>query len=342
MRRHVKIIHRAEARIVPLMRRIESAPVSQWPEHLKRAWEILQESSKTTEKSARAVVLELMAAAQVCAEAINRQSDDLVEGNTREKLCGAFKRLANCCRRAPAKLRKRLDGTIGPMVQHGFVDAELVEDILDATAIEFAKSPNEKAAATALRTMFVAMPDREPSNWIKSAYGGLCSESQRNAEAALLNLRNQQKGLTAAAVFDALASALKVNPVRKTDLKVSKLICDYVSETASIWRVAGLNPGRAFDPADATYKSKFHRFADLILTALAEPWTQRHAGNLDDLRERLYRAQKKLEMAQKKLPPEVRISVSGALRPCDQGWLISDHILKQALRTKAAEGSSLT
>ena len=40
------------------MRRIESAPVSQWPEHLKRAWEILQESSKTTEKSARAVVLE--------------------------------------------------------------------------------------------------------------------------------------------------------------------------------------------------------------------------------------------------------------------------------------------
>ncbi len=342
MRRRVQIVHRAEARIGPLMRRIESAPISQWPEHVKLAWEILQESSKTTEKSARAIVLESMTAAQVCAAAINRQSDDGVEGNSREKLCGAFKRLANCCRRAPAKLRKRLDGTIGAMLQHGCVDWELIEDILDATAIEFKKSPNETTAATALRTMFVAMGDREPSNWIKSVYGGLRSESQRNTEAALLNLRNQQKGLTAAAVFDALASALDGRHRRKTDLEVKAIIRDYVVAIASIWRIAGLNPGRGYDSADATYKSKFHRFADLILTALAEPWTQRHAGNLDDLRERLYRAQKKLEMAQKKLPPEVRISVSGALRPCDQGWLISDHILKQALRTKAAEGSSLT
>ncbi len=335
MTRRVQIIHRAEARIGPLMRRIESAPVTRWPEHLKRAAKILQENSKTTEERARAIILEWMAAAYTCAEAINRHSDELVEGNSREKLCGAFKRLANCCRRAPAKLRKRLDGIIGPMLQHGFVDAELVENILDATAIEFKKSPNEKTAATALRTMFVATPDREPSNLIKSAYGGLRSESQRNAEAALLNLRNQQTGLTAAAVFGALASALDGRHPRKTDLEVKAIIRDYVVAVASISPVAGLNPGRGYNSLDPTYKSKFHRVADLILTALAEPWTDRHFDDIDKVRQEIRR---EIRKHQDRLPPDMRNSVSAAPRHCDQGWLISDDMLKQALRPKAAEG----
>jgi len=326
MRRRVQIIHRAEALIGPLMRRIESAPISQWSEHVKLAYKILQIELQTTDEIARAVIINSMRAVERCAGAINRQSDDLVEGNSREKLCSAFERLANCCRRAPAKLRKRLDGTIGAMLQHGCVDWELIEEIVDATAIEFKKSPNEKAAATALRTMFVAMPDREPSNWIKSAYGGLRSESQRNAEAALLNLRNQQKGLTAAAVFGALASALDGRHRRKTDLEVKAIIRDYVVAIKSIWGTAGLKLGRGYDPADASYKSKFHRFADLILTALAEPRTHRHFGDINKILQQI-------REHWDRLPPDMRNSVSAAPRHCDQGWLISDHVLKQALRT---------
>ena len=38
------------------------------------------------------------------------------------------------------------------------------------------------------------------------------------------------------------------------------------------------------------YKSKFHRYSDLILTAVAEPWAQRHSGDLDHMRRRTYKA----------------------------------------------------
>ncbi len=319
-----RVMYGVQARIKSRVRRIESTPVTQWPEHIKRAWEILPKNSKITEKTALALIVDSICAAQLCLVAVNRRSDQLVEGSCRHKLCAAFKRLARCCRRASAALRNRLDGAIAPRLQHGYVDLELVEDILDAAVIELDKFPKESAAKTARATMLVTMADREPSNWIKNAYGGLHPESQRNSELALAKLRNQEGGITAAAVFEALASALDAQQPRKTDIEVNAIVRDYVAAVASLWRGAGLYPSRARNFYDPTYTSRVHRFADLILTAVVEPWSLRHVGNLADIR-------KQLSHRHAELPVKLRKKVSRAPRQCHQAWLVSEYILRQAL-----------
>jgi hypothetical protein len=267
-----------------------------------------------------------MSAAQVCAEAINRRSDNIVELKSRAKICVAFKRLANCCRRASVKLRGRLDAAIGPLLRQNRVDLETIEDILDSAVAEFKKLSNETHAATALRAMFVKVPGREPSNWVRNNYAGLRPDSQRDCEAALSKFRNKKGTISASAVFKALALSLNQKGTRKAGPEVSILIRNYVADVAFLWRSVGLHPTRARDPGDPIYKSKFHRFSDLILAALAEPWTHRHDGDLDNIRKRVYEVRSKL-------PDEFR-TVSAALRQCDQGWLVSEHILRQALRLR--------
>jgi hypothetical protein len=326
MRRRVQVIHLARARIWPLVRRLKSTPVSEWSEHLKLAWEILRDDLEITEKNALKLIADSMSAAQVCAEAINRRSDNIVELKSRAKIRVAFKRLANCCRRASVKLRRRLDEAIGPILRRDRVDLEVIEEILDATAVEFEISSSEGTAATALRTMFVTEQGREPNNWVKNNYAGLRPDSQRDCEAALSKLRKKRGNVSASAVFEALASSLDQRGPRKAGPEVSILIRNYVANIASIWRCAGLHPARARDPYDPIYKSKFHRFSDLILTALAEPWTCRHDGDLDHILKSIYEIRAKL-------PDEFR-TVSAALRQCDQGWLVSEHILRQALRLR--------
>jgi hypothetical protein len=47
-----------------------------------------------------------------------------------------------------------------------------------------------------------------------------------------------------------------------------------------------LHPGRGYQQSDPSYKSKFQRYSELILTAVAEPWTQRHSSDLEYMRRR--------------------------------------------------------
>lgn len=327
MRRHVEVIHLARARIGPLAKRLNLSPVSEWPEHVKLAWGILREYPTITEEGAHKLIVNSISAAQVCAEAINRRSDNSVEMKSRAQVRGAFIRLANCCRRAPVKLRTRLDAAIRALLRQKRVDLELIEDLFDVTAIEFKQFSNEEPAATALGTMFETVPGREPENLVKNNYAGLRSESQFNCEAALSKLREKRAAVSASAVFEELASALGAKRTQnKTDPEVNTLIRNYVVDVASLWRGVGLHPARARNPYDPIYKSKFHRFADLILTALAEPWTHRHDGNLHHIRKSVHRVRAKL-------PEEFR-KVSTSLRQCDEGWLVSEHTLREALRVR--------
>jgi hypothetical protein len=50
------------------------------------------------------------------------------------------------------------------------------------------------------------------------------------------------------------------------------LIIDYVAVIVDLWRAAGLRPARAHDPANPKYRSHFHRFVELVLTAMIDPW----------------------------------------------------------------------
>ena len=49
------------------------------------------------------------------------------------------------------------------------------------------------------------------------------------------------------------------------------------SAVESSW---ALHPGRGYQQSNPSYKSKFQRYSELILTAVAEPWTQRHSSDL--------------------------------------------------------------
>ena len=119
MRRHVKLFHLAQARSRPLGRLLNSKPPSEWPEHIKLAWAILRDELQVPEKRAFRLIIDSISAAQACAEAVNRRSRNNVEAQSRDKVGFAFKRLANCCRRASAGLRRRLDEAIVPLLAAG-------------------------------------------------------------------------------------------------------------------------------------------------------------------------------------------------------------------------------
>lgn len=77
-------------------------------------------------------------------------------------------------------------------------------------------------------------------------------------------------------------------------------IVDYVASLADLWRSVELSPARAWDHRKTGYMSKFHYYADLILTAVVEPWSQRHIESVDKIREDARNSYSKLPAADKK------------------------------------------
>jgi len=271
MRRHVQLFHLAQARRGPLSRRLNAKPPSEWPEHINLAWAILHDELGLPEARAFQLILDSVSAAQNCAETINRRSRHIVDANSRANVRLAFKRVANCCRRASAGLRRHLDQAILRLLAQASIDSEVIEVIIEAAAAEFELFSEEDAAATGCRAMIVTVKGRE-TNWLKNEYAGLRAETQRDCEAALSKLGKKRKFLKAYMVFDALAACLEHESTRVSD--PATLISNYVSAVALLWKAAGLYPGRAYRESDTSYKSKFHRYSDLILTAVAEPWAQ--------------------------------------------------------------------
>jgi hypothetical protein len=268
MRRHVQLFHLAQARRGPLSRRLNSKPPNEWPEHIRRAWAILHDELGLTEADAFQLILDSVSAAQNCAQTVNRRSHIIVEATSRAKVCHALKRVANCCRRASAGLRRHLDEAILPLLAQDPIDSEVIEAIIDATAAVFELFSEEEAAATGSRAMMVTVKGREPNNWLKNNYAGLRAETQGNCEAALSKLgKKKRKSVKAHMVFDALVAGLENKPTSNPD--PATLISNYVSALALLWKAAGLNPGRAYRESDPSYKSKFHRYSDLILTAVS-------------------------------------------------------------------------
>src|SRR5262249_45062831 len=121
-------------------------------------------------------------------------------------------------------------------------------------------------------------------------------------------------------VFNALASALRFDRTAHPNAQIPPLIVEYVAELATFWRQAGLRPTRATRVGDPTYRSKFHRFVDLVLTAMTEPSAQRHLINLDDLND----TRREIWLVHSRLPEEARRIFSPAPRRADVNWVISE------------------
>jgi len=80
------------------------------------------------------------------------------------------------------------------------------------------------------------------------------------------------------------------------DPEIATLIVDYVAVVADLWRAAGLRPGRARKDADPKYRSRFHRFVELVLTAIIDPWSRRHDDDVDKHARALFRAHSELRL----------------------------------------------
>src|SRR5262249_53283778 len=163
MRRHVQLFYLAQARRGPLRRRLNTKPPSEWPEHITLAWAILHDEVGLTETDAFQLILDSVTAAQNCAQTVNRRSSNIVEAASRAEAHLAFRRVANCCRRASARLRRHLDEAVLPLLAQDPIDAEVIEAIIEATAAQFEVFSAEDAAATGFRAMTVTVNGREPS-----------------------------------------------------------------------------------------------------------------------------------------------------------------------------------
>ena len=327
MRRHARIVHGSRMRLENLERRLRSQPPSEWPEHLCLAWGILQSKRSLSETSSMHIILGSVSAAHKCAKEINRRATSRFEAHTRNKLYNAFVRVARCATRAPERLRQSLEQAVIPIVREDPIDLEVIEATLDATASAFLEQCEEESAKTALKALGVTDVDGFRHVGAKVDFSGIDVARQREVEAALSNLKKLPGSqLKASNVFETMALALDAAGIQSDE--IATLIVDYVAGVASRWREAGIKPSRARHPGDLKYKSSFHKFVELVITAILEPWTLRHDDGLEERAQAIWRRHAEL-------PHDFRSIASPSLRRSDVEWIVSDDHLRKALARAA-------
>lgn len=330
MRRRARANPLTRRQVKTLLRQLSVSSTGAWPTHLAMAHKILADQSGIPDEILRSIIAAAVSAAYVCAKAINQRVGNVVGFQTRNKLREAFERISKCAKRAPAELRRDLDAAVAPLIQQECIDLEVIETIFDAALEVFSKYSRHEAARTGLAVLMYQPPGGEQYATVKNDFPGLSAEDQIKAKRALMVLGRASKKTrtTASDAFATLATALKCKQSAKLNSQIHTLIVDYVAAVADLWRRSGLRPSRARHPADPSYKSKFHRFVDLVLTEMVEPWARRYDGSLDSVR-------RQTRLAHEKLRPEFRSIVSPALRGADVEWLVSDDHLKKALRRRS-------
>jgi hypothetical protein len=324
-------------RIDSVLRNLTAQPVPDWPKHLRLTWAILANKRGVDDTTARAVVFASFSAAHRCAQAIDQRSRANADSVALRRLHKVFARITRCIRRSPAVLRRVLDCEVCSSFQHAIIDLESMQVLIDSFVAGFASFPREETSLTVLRTLSprallpkVKKIDRgrlrrcfaKCAVFLKNDYTALRSVDQRRVEAALTTLLRSRAEFDAADVCDTIANALDGDDGNAVNTFIYDLITDYVAAVAEIWLQHGLRPGRA---VDAHYRGKFHRFVDLVLTAVVEPWSKRHDGDEGE-------TAASLRKAHARLPEDIRKVVSPALRRSDVEWLVSEGHLRRALR----------
>ena len=264
MRRPARVIHLARRRLGPLLIKLQRTTIEEWPPHLKVAFELLHRKSALADREIRSLIIESVQAAHACGHAINRQSDRIVELETRRKLRNTFKRFASCAKRAPQKIRKRLNDGIFPLIRDNPADSELIETILATTVGAFLEFPEEEAAKTALQLKFdikaIYDVNYDRAAAIKNEYSVLDNAYQRKAEEAITEIaKAPTKKTIASDVFRGLASALDSNELQKVSAATHAMIVDYVVTVANLWRRVGLRPSRARQESESSLQEQISR-----------------------------------------------------------------------------------
>jgi hypothetical protein len=261
-------------------------------------------------------------AAQECATRMNVRARQAEEYERAGPVKQSLQRLSNCAKRAPAKLRHLLDEKIVPLLQGGEVDLETIEALCQASREAFDHFPDSEAAATALSALGVYRQHDCDNIGLATDFSSLSMPLQANCTSALSQALRSGATVGAEGVFEALAGG--ISPPAHPPRGAADIVIDYVAAVAAAWHGAGLRAGRAFREGDVGYKSKFHRFCDLLLTVLVEPRSRRHGEELERFAEQAW-------ARQRLLPPDVQKFVRGDLPRRDTQWLVTAHCLREGL-----------
>jgi hypothetical protein len=281
-----------------------ASPPSDWPPHLLGAWIILKDELALPDDQARSIIMKAVSVAQDCVKAQTQGLQEIQVLRARMAIRDGCRRIANCINRAPAPIRRQLDDAVTALLRELVIDTEVMQEILSATFRALRRCPKKALARTALGAV----------RKIKRAhYEALDIESRTATESALSELAVNsppKEPIKAANVFDAAAIALTADQKPLTNRHVQVLITRYVANLAHIWRQAELEPSRGISYLNEAYRSKFHRFAELILVEISAPWSLQH-----ELRD---------------LPEEHE--PWKAMQDADYQWVVSDYHVRSVLR----------
>lgn len=340
MKRRARPVPLARMRPDSVLRDLAVVPTADWPRHLRLARNILSDELGLDDARAHAMLFASYRAGHACAQAINERSRNIADFAACRKLRKIFTRVAKCARRSPAHLRRALDRGISPALRDSIVDAESIEALIHALVAAFARFPKEASSLTVLRAItprsslpkFANFESRnrllrcfaEASDLLQQDYAALRAGNQHAIESALLELRDNNAEFDAADVCAAISRALGQNEGEAIAPFIHDLITDYAAAIAQIWHQHGIRAARARNPWDPAYRGKFHRFVDLVLTAVVDPWSKRYDG---DQRNSL----EKLRKAHAELPKDIRSAVSAAPRRGDVELLVSEDHIREAV-----------
>ena len=299
-----------------LQHRLKFISPNQWQPQLLAARQILTAELELPEEKALSVILESVTAAQRYVMAESQRAKVIEHKISLEKARKLCRQLVNCVKNGRADVRGRLDQAIAPLICAAVIDFEVIDSVFEAAEAVFTEFLAHETSGTALRCLSGL---RAVPLW------SLTASLRLELEKRIAELAASKKQLRVQEVFETMASTLEADQQPKVSKQAHALITGYVDEVVCIWRSANLQRSRARNPSNRRYTSKFHRFAELVLTAMAEPGALRHDGNINELRQTIRRVHVKL-------PEEDQSLVSSEPRRADIKWLVSDDHVKIALR----------
>jgi hypothetical protein len=216
------------------------------------------------ETKARSIILQSVPVAQDCIKAQSKRGDRFEASLAPGRIKSTCDRVSKCIKRAPALLRRRLDAEIPPLIQNIASDLETIEAIFATTKVAFKDERFQNSEPS--RTAQEALQAPRAAD-----YSMLDSAARERVVAVLAKRADSDRQVKAAGVFAAIADALDKNGAAKVSLQSRDQRREYVTDLKKVWLEAGLRPTRSIAHLDDTYRSRFHRFVELVYAGMAVP-----------------------------------------------------------------------
>jgi hypothetical protein len=186
----------------------------------------------------------------------------------------ACTRISKCIKRAPAIIRRRLDQELLPLNEKS-VDLEIMEAFFETARRIFAEFSDDEPSAS--RTALQSLKGMH-----FSGLSDACRDKVAKVFAANQAKTKDKHHHTAARLFTEVAKALGGAEMPKASFQIGDHLKRYLEDLADIWRQAGLKltVGHDYLHLDpSTYRSRFHQFAELVLTSLMGRNFSAHFGD---------------------------------------------------------------